>query len=755
MPPPNRRDWDAGEVPDELDARESPMKRWLRRKQLAAQEATAPPEAGEPAGEESAVLSDSDMPPLQSLTAESDFSVFLSPGVSDRLRRLALRKLFGMQKFNLRDGLDDYDDDYTLLQPMGKAVAREMLRKSRQSEQTRSPAQQVQAPETEMPAPSSESGNGDTAMQPPSEVVTQPVETAVSDDQPSLQETVETFETVSTPLPARTGNGRARHQALAAHQDKPGTAVDYVEYRSRGNLVILGARDQALACAEALIPALRCVLVLDPDEQPAFEERANGITLTPGRDVTIEGHMGAFSVSVEAPDRQRYNPAALFGADIDAVDLILDLGDPPRVSSDLPPPGYYAPPAEEIPAVLAELPERVGEFLKPRYFDYDASICAHGRSGQPGCRRCLDACPTLAIQSIGDSVAVDPFLCQGGGSCATACPTGAIRYTYPEVTQLLGGVRDALVRYRAAGGEDPQVVFFDSQTGQQAMAEYAEQLPESVLPFQVEEVGSVGLDAWLATLAYGARRVVLFSTQAVPRSVLTELSRQFNYAGAILDGMGYRRDCLRWVFGASDPGSLVAVFQEDVPDTEVPPATFESFTQKRTNLWLAIDHLYRHARDPQPVTTLPDEAPFGGIEVDARSCTLCMSCVAVCPSRALYDGNDRPALRFVEANCVQCGLCHQACPEAAIQLVPRLDYRHYLERGMRTLHEEEPFCCVVCGKPFATRSVMDRMTERLAEHWMFRDEQALRRIQMCGDCRVVDAFNAGVQDRVYDGQPRG
>ena len=52
------------------------------------------------------VLSDADMEPIESLTENSDFSKFMSPGVSDELRNLALRKMFRAPIFNIRDGLD-------------------------------------------------------------------------------------------------------------------------------------------------------------------------------------------------------------------------------------------------------------------------------------------------------------------------------------------------------------------------------------------------------------------------------------------------------------------------------------------------------------------------------------------------------------------------------------------------------------------------------------------------------------------------
>jgi hypothetical protein len=50
----------------------------------------------------------------------------MSSGVSDDLRNLALRKLFKAPVFNIRDGLDEYDEDYTYFEKLGDIVTCDM-----------------------------------------------------------------------------------------------------------------------------------------------------------------------------------------------------------------------------------------------------------------------------------------------------------------------------------------------------------------------------------------------------------------------------------------------------------------------------------------------------------------------------------------------------------------------------------------------------------------------------------------------------
>jgi len=121
------------------------LTRWSRRKARAdraepsdaAEEAAERPLAARPAPESESsvpgetveaehVQTDEDMPDLDTIDESTDMSGFFSPGVSEELRNQALRRLFRMAKFNITDGLDDYNEDFRNFAPLGDIVTSDM-----------------------------------------------------------------------------------------------------------------------------------------------------------------------------------------------------------------------------------------------------------------------------------------------------------------------------------------------------------------------------------------------------------------------------------------------------------------------------------------------------------------------------------------------------------------------------------------------------------------------------------------------------
>ena len=136
--------------------------------------------------------------------------------------------------------------------------------------------------------------------------------------------------------------------------------------------------------------------------------------------------------------------------------------------------------------------------------------------------------------------------------------------------------------------------------------------------------------------------------------------------------------------------------------------------------------------------SLPEGAPVGTISVNVDGCTLCLACVSVCPTGALIDDPERPALKFVEDACVQCGLCMSTCPEKVITLKPQIVFTAATART-KIIKEEEPALCIRCSKSFGVKSTIDKIAAKLeGRHWMFpANNKRIDAIRMCADCRVI------------------
>jgi ferredoxin len=385
----------------------------------------------------------------------------------------------------------------------------------------------------------------------------------------------------------------------------------------------------------------------------------------------------------------------------------------------------------------------VGEFEKPKYFSYKASICAHGRSHKTGCTLCIDVCSTAAISADGDHVKVEPHLCMGCGACATVCPSGAMSYSYPAIPELGKRIRTLLSTYANAGGRDA-CLLLHAVDGRDVMARLARSgrgLPARVVPFEVHHVAAVGLELWLAALAFGASQVAVLVTGSEAPQYREALEFQMRVADTIAQGLGYQGQHFRVFEGAGTANLETALWSWPAALAVRMPATFAVVGDKRTAAALAIEHLSRHAPVPQREIRLPAGAPFGAIAVDREACTMCLACVGSCPEGALIDGQDAPQLRLVESKCVQCGICERTCPEHAISLVPRLSLAP-AAREPQVLNIAAIFNCVACGKPIGTEKMVETMLGKLVGHSMFAAPGALHRLRMCADCRVIDMMKS-------------
>lgn len=548
---------------------------------------------------------------------------------------------------------------------------------------------------------------------------------------------------------------------LAAAAEEP-APFGVVTMESRGVALLLGRDEVAVAAARDLAESLDMTVLLLPGAEVA-PPRSTDFPVLQGRIRTATGHLGAFELTVDAyaaPDPSSRRTLA-FGPARDGAtsraDLVIDLtgGTPLFPAHDLRPGYFRADPRD--PAAVADLVRRasqmVGTFDKPQFIAFAPDLCAHSRNRITGCTRCLSLCPTGAITPGTDSVVIDPMICAGCGQCAAACPTGAASYALPEAETLARRLRAALRAWHAAGGDcAPHILFHDADHGEaliDAAGRFGRGLPAQVIPLAVNEITQVGPEAMAAALAYGAASVVVLG-RARPKHDPAGLHATLALMAEIGAATGHAAPEL---VETDDPDELeTALFALPRLPVRADRSGFLPPTDKRGLLVMAVAEMNRTAPTPADRIPLAAGAPFGAIVVDTAACTLCHACTGVCPAGALADNPERPQLRFTESACVQCGLCAATCPETAITLAPGIDFAAW-DQPRRILNEEEPFCCTGCGKPFGTKSGIERVQAKLADHWMFAGDAGAERLKvltLCEDCRVTVVVTEGFDPHAPD-----
>ena len=526
--------------------------------------------------------------------------------------------------------------------------------------------------------------------------------------------------------------------ALAAEATLQIPAVKALDVVSEGTCLVMGPGEVVFDVAAKLAETLAVTVLQTDAAEPPADRRFDVVR---GHVRSLSGALGGFQLRLDgfAQLQPGGRGAFTFGAPADGAvsecDIVLDLtGAPALVAAPHKRDGYLRADPRQ-PAAVAEAAAQaaglVGTFEKPVYIRLEPALCAHGRAGQTGCSKCLDICPTGAITPAGDHVDIDPMICAGCGACSALCPSGAISHDAPPVSTLFRRLDRLAGTYRKAGGGAPRLLVHDAEFGAEMIrlaARFGRGLPADVIPLETDSIAGFGHAEMLAALGAGFAGVDILLSPRTERAT-PEAERQLSEAMA---GAGRLR-----LLDPVDPDALCdSLFAARLPAAVARP-NLPIGTRRQVAREAA-----RALAPEAALIDLPEGAPYGAVLVDRDACTLCLSCVSLCPSGALGDNADMPQLLFQEDACLQCGICATICPEDAISLAPRMNLTP-AALSQQVLNEEEPFACIECGALFGVKATVERITEKLAgKHGMFADDKAARMIQMCDNCRIQAQYHA-------------
>jgi ferredoxin len=326
-----------------------------------------------------------------------------------------------------------------------------------------------------------------------------------------------------------------------------------------------------------------------------------------------------------------------------------------------------------------------------------------------------------------------------------------LRFAEPSPDELYTRMAALLTPLNSRSDEEPLVLLFHcGEQGRRALDEAGRvplPYPASVLPIEVPCLRYVSEANMLAAFRLGAAGVGLLGCERCQHGERELLRQKYDFCRITLDAFDMGGERLRLITADDHTApQAIEALSQFVGALAVAPIQWDGKRfSKRDNREVIADAIGVFiAQTGHEPGRKPFDAPhpYAFAEVRASGCTLCRSCVNVCPAHAFSLDENSQSLQFKHISCVACGLCEQVCPEKVITLRHEILFEQdALE--YRTVVQDDMVSCAKCGKPYINRRALETVEARLLSLESLLDTFTGNRrnlLRMCPDCRTVIAM---------------